>query len=103
VLGAEERRRVAHHEMGHALIASSLPGVDPESRRRMAIDDGKLHGRIAREEEGGLANLGPNEFLLFRHVVGILNPPRRVAAQPRPARDPPRFSVLPWPRTPLSN
>lgn len=24
-----ERERVAHHEMGHALVASSLPGVDP--------------------------------------------------------------------------
>ncbi len=24
-----ERSRVAHHEMGHALVASSLPGVDP--------------------------------------------------------------------------
>jgi cell division protease FtsH len=29
VLGAEERRRVAFHEMGHALVASDLPGVDP--------------------------------------------------------------------------
>ena len=29
VLSQEERRRVAYHEMGHALIASSLPGVDP--------------------------------------------------------------------------
>jgi cell division protease FtsH len=29
VLGKEERRRVAYHEMGHALVASSLPGVDP--------------------------------------------------------------------------
>jgi len=29
VLGEEERKRVAYHEMGHALIASSLPGVDP--------------------------------------------------------------------------
>jgi cell division protease FtsH len=29
VLSAEERRRVAYHEMGHALVASSLPGVDP--------------------------------------------------------------------------
>lgn len=29
MLNAEERRRVAYHEMGHALVASSLPGVDP--------------------------------------------------------------------------
>ncbi|MDN4987078.1 ATP-dependent zinc metalloprotease FtsH [Bradyrhizobium sp. WYCCWR 13022] len=29
VLGKEERRRVAYHEMGHALVAASLPGVDP--------------------------------------------------------------------------
>lgn len=29
VLGKHERRRVAYHEMGHALVAASLPGVDP--------------------------------------------------------------------------
>jgi cell division protease FtsH len=29
VLNDEERRRVAYHEMGHALVASNLPGVDP--------------------------------------------------------------------------
>jgi cell division protease FtsH len=29
VLSTEERRRVAHHEMGHALVAANLPGVDP--------------------------------------------------------------------------
>jgi cell division protease FtsH len=29
VLSAAERRRVAYHEMGHALVASSLPSVDP--------------------------------------------------------------------------
>ena len=29
VLSPEERRRIAYHEMGHALVASSLPGVDP--------------------------------------------------------------------------
>ncbi len=29
VLGKEERRRVAYHEMGHALVAASIPGVDP--------------------------------------------------------------------------
>lgn len=29
VLGPEERRRVAFHEMGHALVAASLPGADP--------------------------------------------------------------------------
>jgi cell division protease FtsH len=29
ILGDEERRRVAHHEMGHALLALALPGCDP--------------------------------------------------------------------------
>jgi cell division protease FtsH len=29
VLNKEERHRVAYHEMGHALVASDLPGVDP--------------------------------------------------------------------------
>jgi len=29
VLGKDERRRVAYHEMGHALVAANLSGVDP--------------------------------------------------------------------------
>src|SRR5690606_28110767 len=29
LLNERERRIVAHHEMGHALVALSLPGVDP--------------------------------------------------------------------------
>jgi cell division protease FtsH len=29
VLGENERRRVAYHEMGHALVAANLTGVDP--------------------------------------------------------------------------
>lgn len=29
VLSKDERRRVAYHEMGHALVAAALPGVDP--------------------------------------------------------------------------
>src|SRR5689334_20967841 len=29
VLSSAERRRVAYHEMGHALVAANLPGVDP--------------------------------------------------------------------------
>ncbi len=29
VLSVEERKRVAHHEVGHALVAMSLPGCDP--------------------------------------------------------------------------
>ncbi len=29
VLSKQERRRVAYHEMGHALVAANLPGVDP--------------------------------------------------------------------------
>ena len=29
VLNTDERRRVAYHEMGHALVAATLPGIDP--------------------------------------------------------------------------
>jgi ATP-dependent Zn protease len=29
ILGPEQRRRVAYHEMGHALVAATLSGVDP--------------------------------------------------------------------------
>jgi cell division protease FtsH len=29
ILSEPERRRVAYHELGHALVAASLPGVDP--------------------------------------------------------------------------
>ena len=29
VLSKAERRRVAYHELGHALVAASLPEVDP--------------------------------------------------------------------------
>jgi cell division protease FtsH len=29
VLNQEERKRVAHHEVGHALVAMSVPGADP--------------------------------------------------------------------------
>lgn len=29
LLNPDERRRVAYHEMGHALVAASLPGADP--------------------------------------------------------------------------
>ncbi len=29
VLSVEERKRVAHHEVGHAIVAMSLPGCDP--------------------------------------------------------------------------
>jgi cell division protease FtsH len=29
VLNVAERRRVAYHEMGHALVAANLAGVDP--------------------------------------------------------------------------
>jgi hypothetical protein len=32
ILSADERRRVAYHEMGHALVAARLPGVHPVHR-----------------------------------------------------------------------
>ena len=64
VLGKEERRRVAYHEMGHALVAASLPGrrsraegIDHSPRRRRArlhhaaSDRGPLSARGERTEE----------------------------------------------------
>src|SRR5207244_3528212 len=67
VLSKDERRRVAYHEMGHALVASSLPGVDPiqkvsiiprgvgalgytmqrPTQDRFLLAAGDLHNRIA--------------------------------------------------------
>ena len=29
ILNPHERKVVAHHEMGHALVAMAIPGVDP--------------------------------------------------------------------------
>ena len=53
VLSPQERRRVAYHEMGHALVASSLPGrrSDPEGlnhparRRCIRLHNATTNGR----------------------------------------------------------
>ena len=45
VLSAEERRRVAYHEMGHALVAATLPGIDPV--QKVSIIPRGLGARLA--------------------------------------------------------
>jgi len=60
VLGPEERRRVAYHEMGHALVAASLPGVDPVHKVSIIPRGvGALGYTIQRPTE--------DRFLLARH------------------------------------
>jgi cell division protease FtsH len=60
VLGPEERRRVAFHEMGHALVAASLPGVDPVHKVSIIPRGvGALGYTIQRPTE--------DRFLLARH------------------------------------
>jgi cell division protease FtsH len=60
VLGHEERRRVAFHEMGHALVAASLPGVDPVHKVSIIPRGvGALGYTIQRPTE--------DRFLLARH------------------------------------
>ena len=56
VLTPQERRRVAYHEMGHALVAASLPDVDPglegldhpERNRGARLHDPAADGRPLR-------------------------------------------------------
>src|SRR5215468_10339113 len=60
VLGEEERRRVAYHEMGHALVAATLPGVDPVHKVSIIPRGvGALGYTIQRPTE--------DRFLLARH------------------------------------
>ena len=60
VLGPEERRRVAFHEMGHALVAATLPGVDPVHKVSIIPRGvGALGYTIQRPTE--------DRFLLARH------------------------------------
>ena len=60
VLGPEERRRVAYHEMGHALVAATLPGVDPVHKVSIIPRGvGALGYTIQRPTE--------DRFLLARH------------------------------------
>jgi cell division protease FtsH len=60
VLNPLERRRVAYHEMGHALVAASLPGVDPVHKVSIIPRGvGALGYTIQRPTE--------DRFLLARH------------------------------------
>jgi len=60
VLSPEERRRVAFHEMGHALVAATLPGVDPVHKVSIIPRGvGALGYTIQRPTE--------DRFLLARH------------------------------------
>jgi cell division protease FtsH len=60
VLGPEERRRVAYHEMGHALVAATLSGVDPVHKVSIIPRGvGALGYTIQRPTE--------DRFLLARH------------------------------------
>jgi cell division protease FtsH len=60
ILSQEERRRVAYHEMGHALVAASLPGVDPVHKVSIIPRGvGALGYTIQRPTE--------DRFLLARH------------------------------------
>src|SRR5262249_29087895 len=60
VLSPEERRRVAYHEMGHALVAATLPGVDPVHKVSIIPRGvGALGYTIQRPTE--------DRFLLARH------------------------------------
>jgi len=62
VLGPAERRRVAHHEMGHALVAATLPGVDPVHKVSIIPRGvGALGYTIQRPTE--------DRFLLARHEL----------------------------------
>jgi cell division protease FtsH len=69
VLGPDERRRVAYHEMGHALVAATLPGVDPVHKVSIIPRGvGALGYTIQRPTE--------DRFLLARHDlenrIGVL-------------------------------
>src|SRR5262249_53350865 len=62
VLGPDERRRVAYHEMGHALVAATLPGVDPVHKVSIIPRGvGALGYTIQRPTE--------DRFLLARHEL----------------------------------
>jgi cell division protease FtsH len=69
VLNQAERRRVAYHEMGHALVAATLPGVDPVHKVSIIPRGvGALGYTIQRPTE--------DRFLLARHDlenrIGVL-------------------------------
>ena len=77
VLNPAERRRVAYHEMGHALVAASLPGVDPVHKVSIIPRGvGALGYTMQRPTE--------DRFLLAKQRPG--EPDRRPAGRPRRRR-----------------
>jgi cell division protease FtsH len=77
VLGPAERGRVAHHEMGHALVAATLPGVDPVHKVSIiprgvgalgyTMQRPKAHGRATDILRSRRADLDEGARLLLMH------------------------------------
>ena len=72
MLSPEERRRVAYHEMGHALVAATLPGVDPVHKVSIiprgvgALGETQpLHWRQKHEQRESSCTTGFVLFTLF--------------------------------------
>jgi cell division protease FtsH len=69
LLSLEERRTIAYHEMGHALVLTSLPGTDPV-RRISIVGRGRSLGWTLTVPEGDRA-LGSKSQLRNR-LAGLL-------------------------------
>ena len=69
LLTLDERRTIAHHEMGHALVLTSLPGTDPV-RRVSIVGRGRSLGWTLTVPEGDRV-LGSKSQLLNR-LAGLL-------------------------------
>jgi cell division protease FtsH len=69
LVSLEERRIIAHHEMGHALVLASLPGTDPV-RRVSLVGRGRSLGWTLTVPEADRV-LGSKSQLIAR-LVGLL-------------------------------
>ncbi len=67
ILGEEERRLVAYHEGGHALVARLTPGTDPVSRITI-IPHGRALGATEQLPEADRHNY-PKDYLIGRLAV----------------------------------